>query len=87
VTKPVSARADVALADGTSYRIARGGHVVTLPAACAHCGEPIEHPVTGRPRRYCSGTCRTAGYRYGDPCPRGRVDRWKWCRHPRRRAE
>ena len=27
---------------------------------CAHCGEPLEHKPTGRPRRFCSTRCRVA---------------------------
>jgi hypothetical protein len=27
------------------------------------CGSPIVQPATGRPRRYCSGTCRVAAHR------------------------
>jgi len=27
---------------------------------CAHCGDPLEHKPTGRPRRFCSTRCRVA---------------------------
>lgn len=28
------------------------------PPACAICGAELDQPATGRPRRYCSPTCR-----------------------------
>ena len=31
--------------------------------ACEFCGAPIARAATGRPRRYCSGRCRTAANR------------------------
>lgn len=34
------------------------------PYRCANCGDPIPPRATpGRPRRYCSGRCRTEAYR------------------------
>ena len=30
------------------------------PSACAVCDGPLEQPATGRPRVYCSKTCRRA---------------------------
>lgn len=34
------------------------------PSRCTTCGEPIPARATpGRPRRYCSGRCRTEAYR------------------------
>ena len=28
------------------------------PDGCAGCGAPLEHPPTGRPRKWCSERCR-----------------------------
>lgn len=44
---------------------------------CAYCGSSVPpRPTAGRPRRYCSGACRTAAYRdrqaaefYAEPLP------------------
>ena len=32
-------------------------------SACLHCNAEIEQPRTGRPRRYCSSSCRTMAYK------------------------
>lgn len=29
-------------------------------AVCVHCGKPLEHAGTGRPKRFCSTRCRVA---------------------------
>jgi len=34
-----------------------------LISRCLWCGQPIEQPLTGRPRRYCSERCRTRARR------------------------
>lgn len=33
------------------------------PPECAHCGDPITQPRTGRPRRFCNDACKAADYR------------------------
>jgi endogenous inhibitor of DNA gyrase (YacG/DUF329 family) len=30
---------------------------------CAVCGNPIQQPAVGRPRRFCSHACRQLAYR------------------------
>jgi hypothetical protein len=32
----------------------------TVRMACAGCGERLEQPATGRPRKYCGDVCRRA---------------------------
>lgn len=32
---------------------------------CKRCGAPIAQAATGRPRRFCSATCKQAFYRAG----------------------
>jgi hypothetical protein len=39
---------------------------------CGNCGNPIEQPVTGRPRRWCSERCRKSagnGHRFTERRP------------------
>lgn len=31
--------------------------------SCDYCASPIEQPATGRPRRFCNASCRSAGRR------------------------
>jgi hypothetical protein len=41
------------------------GAVTDRPVVCRHCGKPLDtvKAGTGRPARYCGGTCRTAAHR------------------------
>lgn len=41
----------------------------TRPAACIRCARPIEQKTTGRPRLYCSGSCKTSAGREGLATP------------------
>ncbi|WP_157502101.1 hypothetical protein [Leucobacter celer] len=46
--------------EARSIRINR---TVELPTTCAHCGAKLENPKsTGRPRVYCSASCRKAAH-------------------------
>ncbi|WP_044888711.1 hypothetical protein [Frankia torreyi] len=49
----------------------------TRAAGCVVCGAELAVASTGRPRRYCSGACRTrawAARRYATPAPTAPVD-------------
>lgn len=50
-----------------SRRNAGSGILSGVPTAyrrrvCGHCSAPLTQPTSGRPRRWCSGSCRQAAY-------------------------
>ncbi len=47
----------------TERRRRDGTRTLDPVSACEFCGAPIARAATGRPRRYCSGRCRTAANR------------------------
>lgn len=49
----------------TPARAAAADAVAARPAACHHCGKPLDPDKagTGRPAQYCGGACRTAAHR------------------------
>ena len=47
----------------TELRLRDGTRTLGTVSACEFCGAPIARAATGRPRRYCSGRCRTAANR------------------------
>jgi AcrR family transcriptional regulator len=49
--------------DGIEALIKRSRYKTRDESCCPVCGQPVECPASGRPRRYCSPACRQRAYR------------------------